>query len=302
MTGELDQVRGVLTALANRGTSLLQPVSTNAVLAALRRRNRELDTGKCLGRLSHVGDVQRLRGGLWLPCSTTLVRCAGLLIVVSGFPTPRLAIELGVNPVTRGDSRVITGTSVSEHDIRLRDFDTWCRAPTSSITWAESLIVNAQYWQGTLMEGMQWHDHWSESIYRRWNELDANVDLSRGPVLARIRHRHGAADYFLLRRGSCGLEMAEVPMSEGAHQRLRYALLAASGNPAAFRVTRSVDGFVEIVVPVDLPGPESMVLTALGRALTTASTWEQVLSIPESALLQVKRTLEGLGLVQRDAA
>jgi hypothetical protein len=302
MTGELDQVRGVLAALANRGTSLLQPVSTNAVLAALRRRNRELDTGKCLGRLSHVGDIQRLRGGLWLPCSTTLVRCAGLLIVVSGFPTPRLAIELGVHPVTMGDSRVITGASVSEPDIRLRDFDTWCRAPTSSIRWAESFIVNAQYWQGTLMEGMQWHDHWSERIHRRWNELDANVDLSRGPVLARIRHRHGAAEYFLLRRGRPGLEIAEVPISEGTHQRLRYALLAASGNPAAFRLTRSAGGFVEIVAPLDLPGPESMVLSALARALTPTNAWEQMLSIPEAALPQVERMLTGLGLVRRDAA
>lgn len=301
VTADLDQVRGVLAALANRGTTLLQPVSTNAVSEALKRRNRVLDSRQYLDRLSHVGDVQRLRG-LWLPCPTTLVRCAGLLVAVSGLPTPRLATELGASPLIVGDSRAVPRTSISESDIRLRDFDSWCRAPASSVRWSEALIANARYWQGTLTEGMELHDHWTAGIHRRWTELHPSVDLSRGPALARLRGFHGAAEYFLLRRHSSRLQMAEVPKDEWAHQRLRYALLAAASNPATFRSKVTLDGFREIGVPRILPTPESMVLTALGRVLTPPDDWEQVLSIPESAWPQVERMLTGLGLVRSNAA
>jgi len=300
-TVELDQVRGVLAALANRGTALLQPVSTNAVSAALTRRNRVLESGQYLDRLSRVGDVQRLRGGLWLPCSTTLVRCAGLLVAVSGLPTPRLATELGANPQTIGDSRAVVGMSISESDVRLRDFETWCRAPASSVRWSEALIANAQYWQWTLTEGMELHDHWTTGIHRRWTELHPNVDLSRGPALARLRV-HGAAEYFLLRRYSASLQMAEVLKDEGTDQRLRYALLAAAGNPTTFSSKVSSHDFREIGVPSILPAPESMVLTALGRVLTPPDPWEQVFSIPESAWPQVERMLTALGLVRSDSA
>ena len=302
MTEELDQVRGVLAALSNRGTSLLQPISTNAVTAALKWRNRSFDSGQCLDRLARVGDVQRLRDGLWLPCSTTLVRCAGLLVAVSGLPTTRLAAELGEDPQRPGDSRTVVGSSIAGSDIRLRDFGTWCHAPESSLHWSEALIANARYLQGTLTEGMEWHDHWTAGRRGRWSELHPNVDLERGPVLTRLRSRHGAAEHFLLRRNGGALQMAEVPKAEGEHQRLRYALLAAAGNPATFRLARQVDGFIEVSVPRILPGPEAMALGALGRVLTDPEEWEQVFSLPESAWLQVERMLNGLGLVRSDAA
>lgn len=302
MTEELDQVRGVLAALSNRSTSLLQPVSTNAITAALKWRNRSFDVGQCLDRLGRVGDVQRLRGGLWLPCSTTLVRCAGLLVAVSGLPTTRLAAELGEDPQRLGDSRTVAGSSITESDIRLRDFGTWCSAPESSLRWSEALIANARYWQGTLTEGMEWHDHWTPGRRGRWSELHADVDLERGPVLARLRSRNGAAEHFLLRRNGSALQMAEVPKVEGEHQRLRYALLAAAGNPANFRLARQADGFTDVAVPRILPSPEAMVLGALGRVLTDPEEWEQVFGLPESAWPQVERMLMGLGLVRSDAA
>ncbi len=301
MTEELDQVRGVLAALSNRGTALLQPVSTNAITAALKWRNRSFDSGQCLDRLGRVGDVKRLRGGLWLPCSTTLVRCAGLLVAVSGLPTPRLATELGGNPQTPGDSRTVAASSVAESDIRLRDFNTWCLAPGSSHRWSEALIANARYWQGALTEGMEWHDHWTPGIRRRWIELYPDIDLSRGPALARLRSRRGVAEYFLLRRDGGVLQITEVSKIEGEHQRLRYALLAAAGNPAMFRLDCQTNGFIEVSVPRVLPGPETMVLSALGRVLTTPDEWEQVFSISESAWPQVERMLVRLGLVRSDA-
>jgi hypothetical protein len=302
MTEELDQVRGVLTALSNRGTALLQPVSTNALAAALKWRNRSFDSGRCLDRLGRVGDVQRLRGGLWLPCSTTLVRCAGLLVAVSGLPTTRLAAELDENPQRLGDSRTVAGSSIAETDPRLRDFGTWCRAPVSSLRWSETLIANARYLQGTLTDGMEWHDHWTAGRRGRWTELHPDVNLERGPALARLRSRHGAAEYFLLRRYGGGLQMAEVPKAEGEHQRLRYALLAAAGNPVQFRLARQAGGFIEVSVPRVLPGSEAMVLAALGRVLTAPDEWEQVFSIPESAWPQVERMLLGLGLVRSAGA
>lgn len=303
MTEELDKVRGVLAALSNRGTSsLLQPVSTNAITAALKRLNRSFDSGQHLDRLAKVGDVQRLRGGMWLPCSTTLVRCAGLLVAVSGLPTARLATELGEDPQRLGDSRTIAGSSIAEADIRLRDFGTWCRAPVSSLRWSEALIANARYLQGILTEGMEWHDHWAAGRRGRWRELHPDVDLERGPALARLRSRHGAVDHFLLRRFGGALQMAEVPKVEGEHQRLRYALLAAAGNPAQFRLASQADCFIEVSVPRVLPGPEAMVLAALGRALTDPDEWEQVFRLPESAWPQVERMLVGLGLVRSDAA
>ena len=302
MIEELDQVRGVLAALSNRSTSLLQPVSTNAITAALKWRNRSFDSGQCLDRLSRVGDVQRLRGGLWLPCSTTLVRCAGLLVVVSGLPTTRLAAELGEDPQSLGDCRTVAGSSVAESDIRLRGFGTWCRAPESSLRWSEALIANARYWQGTLTEGMEWHDHWTPGRRGRWSELHPDVDLERGPVLARLKSRYGAVEHFLLRRNGSALQMAEVPKVEGEHQRLRYALLAAAGNPAKFRLIRQADGFVEVSVPRILPGPEVMVLGALGRVLSDPEEWEQVFRLSESAWPQVGRMLMGLGLERSDVA
>ncbi len=298
---ELDQVRGALAALANRGGPLLQPVSTNAVSASIRLRNRSFDSGQCLDRLRRVGDVQRLRGGLWLPCSTTLVRCSGLLIAVSGLPTFRVATELGVSPQTLGDSRTVAASSVAESDTRLRDFGTWCRAPASSRRWSETLIAGARYGQAVLTDGMEWHDHRTVGNRRRWIELHPNVDLDCGPVLARLRSRNGSAEYFLLRRNGGALQMAEVPKTEGEHQRLRYALLAAAGNPAVFRLARRAVGFIEVSVPRVLPEPEAMVLSALGRALTTPDEWEQVFSISESACPQVERMLVGLGLVRSDA-
>jgi hypothetical protein len=302
MTGELDEVRGVLAALADRGNPLLQPVSTNAVTAALKRRNRSLDSGQCLDRLGRVGDVQRLRGGLWLPCSTTLVRCASLLVAVSGLPTPLLATELGGNPQTPGDSRTVAASSVAESDIRLRNFDSWCRAPASSLRWSDVFIANARYLQGTLTEGMEWHDHWTAGRRVRWSELYPDVDLERGPALARLRSRQGAAEHFLLRRHGGALQMADVPKVQGEHQRLRYALLTAAGNPVKFRLARQADGFIEVSVPRILPSSEAMVLAALGRALTDPGDWEQVFSLPESAWPQVERMLMGLGLVRSDAA
>ncbi|MDQ2640382.1 MAG: hypothetical protein M3Y79_07370 [Pseudomonadota bacterium] len=302
MTEELDEVRGVLAALANRGNGLLQPVSTNAVTAALKWRNRSFDSGQCLDRLGKVGDVQRLPGGLWLPCSTKLFRCAGLMVAVSGLPTTRLATELGENPQKAGDCRVFAGSAITESDIRLRDFGMWCTAPESSLLWSAALIADARYWQGTLTEGMEWHDHWTPGRRSRWSELHVDVDLERGPVLARLRSRHGAAEHFLLRRNGGALQMAEVSKVEAEHHRLRYALLAAAGNPANFRIARQADGFTEVAVPRILPGPEAMVLGALGRVLTNPEEWEQVYSLPESAWPQVERILMGLGLVRSDAA
>lgn len=295
MTEDLDQVRGVLTSLANRGASLLQPVSTNAVSGALKRRNRILDSDDCLNRLSRVGDVQRLRGGYWLPCPTTLVRCAGLLVAISGSPTRRLAAELGEDPLTIGDSRIVLGMSIADTDIRLRRFDTWCSAPESSLRWAETLIRNARYWRATLTEGMEWYDLRTARNHSRWNELRLDTDISRGPALARLRGRQGS-EYFLLRRSGDGFEIAEVSKHQSEHQRLRYALLAAAGNPAPFRLVDTGDGFVELSVPRILPAPESMVLTALGHTLTPPDAWEQVIRVPESAWPQIAKMLAALGL------
>jgi hypothetical protein len=302
MTEDLDQVRGVLAALSNRGTSLLQPVSTNAVSAAVTLRNRTLDSGQCLNRLGSVGDVQRLPGGLWLPCSTTLIRCAGILLAVSGLPTPRLATELGENPLTLGDSRAVAASCIPPSDIRLRDFDTWCRAPASSVRWSETLMANSPYWQGTLTEGMEWHDHWTAGMHWRWSELHPDVNLSRGPALARLKGRHGAAEYFLLRRNANGLQMAEVPKAGGEHQRLRYSLLSSAGNPATYRAAATADGFRRVRVPRILPIPEFMVLTALASALTPPEAWEQEFRIPEAAWPQVEQMFAGLGLARSDAA
>jgi hypothetical protein len=302
MTEDLDQVRGVLAALSNRGTSLLQPVSTNAVSAAIKLRNRTLDSGQCLNRLGSVGDVQRLPGGLWLPCSTTLIRCAGILLAVSGLPTSRLATELGENPLPLGDSRAVAASRIPPSDTRMRDFDTWCRAPISSVRWSEALMANSPYWQATLTEGMEWHDHWTEEMRWRWSVLHADVDLSRGPALARLKGRHGAAEYFLLRRNPGGLQMAEVPKAEGEHHRLRYSLLSTAGNPATFRAAVTADGFTSVSVPRHLPSPEFMVLTALANALTPPEAWEQEFRIPEAAWPQVERMLAGLGLTRSHAA
>ena len=301
-TEELDQVRGTLAALSNRGTFLLYPVPTHAITMALNRRNRTLDSGQCLDRLGRVGDVQRLRGGLWLPCSTTLIRCASLLVAVSGLPTLRLAAELGEEPHTLGDSRAIAGSSIAESDVRLRDFSTWCRAPVSSLRWSEALIANARYSQAALIDGMEYHDHWTVGVRQRWAELCSDVDLLHGPALARFRSRPGAAEYFILRRDLGSLQMAEVPKSEGEHQRLRYALLASAGNPSEFHVIRQSDGFIEVGVPRILPSAEAMVLTALGRAFTSPDEWVQKFSVPEPAWPQVQRMLVALGLIRSDAA
>lgn len=303
MSEELDQVRGVLAALANRGAPLLQPVFTSAVSAALRWRNRVLESGECLNLLSEVGDVQCLPGGLWLPCPTTLVRCAGLLVVVSGLPTSRLAGELGGQvPLTLGISRTVSANSIAEYDIRMRDFFSWCRAPVSSVVWAENLIANMQYRSGTVIEGMEWHDHWTPGIDRRWSEFRSDVELSRNVVLARFSGRSRVAVYFVLRRNGNRLEMADVPKSEGMHQRIRYALLAAAGNPAIYRSVPASDGIRDVSVPRILPSPEFMVLSALGNSLTPPDAWEQVFRIPESAWPQIEQMLAGLGLARSDAS
>jgi len=302
MVDELDQVRGVLSGLSYGLRPLLRPVSTNAIAASLKWRNRSFDVGSHLARLSSIGDVQRLPGGLWLPCCTTLVRCATVLVTVSGLPTSQLATELGEIPQAAGDSRFIVGSAIADSDIRLRDFRTWCRAPASSLSWAEDVIANAQYWQATLTEGMEWHDHWNSETRGRWRELFADVDLTRGAVLARIRARHGQAEYFLLRSHCGALQMAEISKVDGEHQRLRYALLAMAGNPASYRILRVADGFLEVSLPRVLPQPESMVLHALGRTAPDSQEWMPTFSLPHQAWPQLEQMLTGLGLIRSKAA
>jgi hypothetical protein len=301
MTEELDQVRGVLASLSNRGAAVLQPVTTSAIAAALKRRNRNFDSGRCLERLSRVGDVQRLPGGTWLPCPTSLVQCADLIIAVSGLPTSRLVTELGTLPQGYGDSRVLTVPSIAKSDIRVRDFGSWCRAPASSLRWSEALIENSQYRQGLVTEGMEWHDHVTAGKRRRWSDLHPTLKLECDPVLARLRSKHGRTEYFLLRGHGGALQMAEVKKEEGQHQRLRYALLASAGNHEKYRSSRKEGNSIEVSVPRTLPDPEAMVLAALGRLHSKPDDWEQVFNLPEASWPQVERMLRALGLVGRHA-
>jgi hypothetical protein len=149
---------------------------------------------------------------------------------------------------------------------------------------------------------MEWHDHWTPKIRIRWSELHRDVDLSRGIALGRLKGRHGTATYLVLRRNGGVLEMADVSMADGSHHRLRYALLAAAGNSEQYRSTPVADDLQEVEVTRVLPAPESMVLSALGRALTAPDAWDQVFQIPEAAWPQVEAMLTGLGLIRSDAA
>ena len=301
ITGVLDEVRGLLSSLANRGRAFLEPISSIALSGALRRRSRDVDVVLCLERLHKIGDVQRLPGGYWLPAPTTLVKCAELYAVVSGWPTTWLSETFGAEVTQGGIGRVIQVTAVPDPRHLEAPFVAWCRAPDRTDIWTEDFIKEAPFSTVELGVGLEIFNHWDSVSGTRWGPYGSLASAPKGIAYGRKKDPFGARVYFLIRSNSEGIvDCMQVPREQGTHHRLKYGLLALAGQPQEF-LALEYPSHVRVKLPRHLPDPEDRLLDAIGRVTLRDEDWYQIVEIPNLAWPQVEKVLYGLGFVRETA-
>ena len=296
-SASLDQVRGVLFSLANRGDPFFESVSTLAVKHALARRGRDIPPGPHLEELQTVRDIQKLRHGRWLPCDTGLVPVGDIFVALSGMPTQILASELGRSVFGDGSCRLIQAQSA---DYGVHSFAVWwCRAPESTREWTMNVARKATF-RLDVNSRFAYFNHWDRSVSRRWS---FGIPPSIPPSTIALAREKGAIGtlYFLCRIVKATFEGAEELSGNWSDAfRLGFGLRALADNSAYYLVRNSDAKNIEIRTPRFLPLQELMVMRALGIVQDLPNTSLKSTTIPAAAWSRVELMLRGLGLVRQD--
>lgn len=294
---QLDQVRGVLFAMANSGGEFLSPVSSIAIHHALAARGRKASVSDLMNRLLRVRDIQDLAEGHWLPVTTRAVVLGSCALLVSGKPTSFLKTDYGVWTFGSGLGRLVAWPSFADA-IPREPLDRWLATPYRSSDWADELVRSIQWADSLGAENMQIFDHWSRNPRTRWVESSA-LDVPDGPVAARhVFRSHGGVDYYLLRyRRGRAEQLAELANPDLAH-RLRIALLTRAGNPRHWTMQRVDESCVRLTTFL-LPDDEMRLL----ETIAWIENSDGVLSanVPTGAADVVRDVLSRLGLTEREA-
>jgi hypothetical protein len=293
----LDQVRGVLCALANRGETYFSPISTLSIRFSLDRRNREIAPADTLQLLYAIGDVQRLPGGYWLPVPTTLVQLGELAVVISGTPTQRLEDYLGTPVRSSGYSRVVPHLHVTTSSLPRRSFASWCGAPSSTTDWTIQYINAAAYSRQFVDNGFECFDHWSKRTVTRWLDSRQRDKIPDGVVLSRARSPVGTLHLLCKFRGGRPLAMCEIGYEWSTAWRLALGLRALHGNHARFRVRQDSETESTLVITRFLPSEETIVLHALGSARQDTATTLGI-TLDDASVPPMVQMLISLGLKQ----
>lgn len=259
---QIDQVRGVLFAMAHSDGEFLSPVSSIAIHHALAARGRKVGVLDLMDRLVRVRDIQDLTGGYWLPVTTRSVPLGGCALLISGKPTSFLNTDYGLCPFGTGYGRLVAWTTSSQA-LASEPLSRWLSAPPLSSEWADQLVCSVQ-WSDPLGVGdFQIFDHWSRKPQTRWIESGA-LNVPDGPVAARHVFPTGAVDHYLVRfRRGRAEQLASLANPDHAH-RLRIALLAKAGNPRRWTV-QQVDANHVRLTTFHLPHDEMRLLESIAQ-------------------------------------
>jgi hypothetical protein len=292
----LDQVRGVLCALANRSETYFNPVSTLSVRFALERRNRELAPANSLQLLYSIGDVQRLPGGYWLPVPTTLMPLGSSTMVISGAPNQTLEEQLGTAVRSRGYSRLVSHLPGHSSPYPQRTFASWCGAPENTAAWTTRYLNDARYSSQFIDEGIECFDHWSKRALTRWLDKSRWATIPNGIVVSRVRSP--VVTFYLLCkfRASRLTAVIEIGRERSIAWRLIFGLRALANNHAWFRVRRDSETESTLFVTRFLPTEEEMALYSLGDVQEDGATLR--ITLDDTVVPSMVQMLSSLGLQQ----
>jgi hypothetical protein len=300
--GRLDQLRGVLFALANRGETFFEPVSTLAIKHGLARRNVQLQPAALLDELHSVRDIQRLGHGFWLPCETSLVSIGDIVVALSGMPSEFLERELDCTLFGSGSCRLFHRGSRSHSGARHLSLSSWCRAPESTPHWALETIRAACSSHQPLDVShlrLEYFNHWDPTVGRRWT---ARVPSSMPPdteTLARQTDPTGTLYYVCKFENARSRGVYELDGNSSQAMRLGFGLRALAENSASYDVVRIDPQSIELRLPSFMPSEERMVVRALGEINAIADTSFYTATLPLGAWSGVEALLIGLGLSKR---
>jgi hypothetical protein len=293
-SANLDQVRGVLFALSNRGTAFFESVSTLAIRNALARRGRDGLPATLLEELHSVRDIQRLRHGRWVPCVTGLVAMGEIFVVLSGMPTPMVERALGTTPFGSGSSRLIRAAP-SDIGAVSHQFSWWCRAPESTVDWTQNIVRGATFRLG-IMPKLEYFNHWDRSVTHRWVYALPRSVPRQTIALAREKGPIGTV-YYLCRIEDATVEgVEELPGDWNDAFRLGFGLRVLCGNSSFYSARFTEAQTCEILTPKYLPSEESMVLRALGVVQHLPNSSLVSSTLPMGAWPRVEMMLQSLGL------
>lgn len=291
----LDQVRGVLYALANRSEAFYCPVSTLSIRCALERRNRSIAPADTLEALYSIGDVQRLTGGYWLPVITALVPLGSSAIVISGAPTQIVEEHLRTVVRSMGYSRIASHLTEAAASLPQRTFLSWCGAPPITTVWVKQYITDAAFTRQFIDEGFECFNHWMKRTDTRWLDNHHRNSIPDGVVLARVRTPVGKL-YLLCRfLGGRPISISEIGYQWSIAWRLALGLRALQHNPSKFQVRRDDVTTATIIVTRFLPSEELMVLHALGEVREYTAT-QIAITLDEATIAPTVQMLTSLGL------
>jgi hypothetical protein len=290
----LDQVRGVLFALSNRGGDFFEPSSTQAIRYALSRRGRDASPVEVLEELHDIGDAQRLGGGRWLPCTTASVEVGSLFVLLSGMPTGMLERAVAEPVYGHGSSRLVS--SLPSHGVAgSHKFNWWSGCPESTLEWTKLFLAAARY-PMRAVSNLEYFNHWQQSVSQRWTpSLPRSVPKSV-TVVARNKGPIGTLYYLCRVEQSEAVAMQELSQDWNEAFRLGFGLRSLADNAAAFHVRSISDEESEVVVPKFLPSAERMVLRALGPLTELDATFHMTCRVPVGAMGKVEEMLQALGL------
>jgi hypothetical protein len=290
----LDEVRGVLFALSNRGGDFFEPSSTQAIRFALSRRGREASPVEALKELHDIGDAQRLSSGRWLPSTTASIEVGSLFVLLSGMPTGMLERAIAVPVCGHGSNRLVSSLP-SRGIAGSHTFTWWSGCPESTLEWTKRILATARYPMGAT-SNLEYFNHWEPFVSQRWTPSLPRSVPKIGPVVARSKGPLGTLYYLCRVEKSQAVAVQELSQDWNEAFRLGFGLRSLANNAAAFHVrSLSADEF-EIVVPKFLPSAERMVLRALGPLKELDATFQMTCKLPIGAMGKVEEMLQALGL------
>jgi hypothetical protein len=286
----------VLYALANTAGEFFESVSTLAIRHALARRASEGPLSDLLDELVSVRDVQRLKGGYWLPCETNVVAVSRIGILASGMPTFLLRSIVKTSIFGEGSARLIVLADESPPPNSLQSFSSWCRAPTDTLAWAENAVKSARFDAPLGSRSLEVFNHWDRKVDTRWAKESGKRLPGEGVFLARELGPTGRR-YSLMRSDmKRTITVADFGGDGNVARRMAFALRARAGNPLTYSTRLIKPEFVHATVPVFIPSEEKSALRALGAVTAIANTSLMTAEVPAEAWPQVESMVDSLGL------
>ncbi len=291
-----DMVRAIVSAFSWRDFDTLVPTSTLAVQHELQRRNQMVPANEILGDLFELRDLQRIKGGYWIPSSTHLAISADIGLVVSGLPTQELDVEIGPLVNSIGASRFVRSGELERVGVPKIPLLEWLASPVSTRLWVEDMLRTVHYIDPYGMEAPEVYRHWKMSSPVRWMRLDNMVSLDERVVLARHQSRDRRSNYYLLRvRDRRVIAMHELSLNSDDVVRLMCGLRSIGDDPLICRVAHETNGpYVRVRVGM-LPGAERRLLMALGQLAKNEQTFGMEAVVPDCTLTTVLDIIEALG-------